>query len=381
MRKYQTYIAAAFVALWLRPEITSAQRPLTIGIINGQMDREAARSFEPFTTYLSERIPGTRFQMVPLATIEDLVEAVPGKQLDFAFATPVALVELNVRRGARAIATVLQPAPDGQNYPWLAGAVFVRDSRSDIRRLDDVRGKRVVALSQLALGGWLSAVREWRKAGIREDTDFRSLRFVFSYARIAQEVCEGTADVGILAASALKQVESSCPDKLRVLPKYHGRQGSALSGDDQHGIVSGRGVRRCRYGPGDFGVAGRDCVARNRAWQRGGAGGVHGAAQLCMGPAAPRFRQVIEQHWRKLLITLLGFLIVLGWALVRARLLNARLKAAEGFRKRVFEASHVPVVVMEADTGKYVDCNPADGATWDAKVHLMSFESDHRRLL
>jgi signal transduction histidine kinase len=93
------------------------------------------------------------------------------------------------------------------------------------------------------------------------------------------------------------------------------------------------------------------------------------------------FRQVIEQHSRKLLITLLGFLIVLGWALVRARLLNARLKAAEGFRKRVFEASHVPVVVMEADTGKYVDCNPADGATWDAKVHLMSFESDHRRLL
>ena len=68
---------------------------------------------------------------------------------------------------------------------------------------------------------------------------------------------------------------------------------------------------------------------------------------------------MIEQHWRKLLITLLGFLIVLGWALVRARLLNARLKAAEGFRKRVFEASHVPVVVMEANTGKYVDCNPA----------------------
>jgi two-component system sensor histidine kinase TtrS len=268
MRKFETYIAAAFVALWLRPEIASAQKPLTIGIVNGQMDREAARSFEPFTTYLSERIPGTRFQMVPLATIEDLVEAVPGKQLDFAFATPVALVELNVRRGARAIATVLQPAPDGQNYPWLAGAVFVRDSRSDIRRLDDVRGKRVVALSPLALGGWLSAVREWRKAGIREDTDFRSLRFVFSYARIAQEVCEGTADVGILAASALKQVESSCPDKLRVLPSITGGRDPRYPVTISTELYPEEAFRRCRYGPGDFGVAGRDCVARNRAWRR-----------------------------------------------------------------------------------------------------------------
>ena len=110
-----------------------------------------------------------------------------------------------------------------------------------------------------------------------------------------------------------------------------------------------------------------------------------------------------------------------------------------GFRKTVFESSHLPVVVMDAQTRKYIDSNPAaaaiygfasqketgrktlldvsapvqydgrssadliqghiqtalsegrtvfewrhqrpDGEIWDAEVHLMSFESGRRRLL
>jgi ABC-type phosphate/phosphonate transport system substrate-binding protein len=159
MAKFAAYVALAVLFSSLQPGIANAQQYVSIGIVSGQLDSKTAESFEPFTSYLASRIPGTRFKVVPLATIEDLVQAVERRQLDFAFATPAALVELNVRHGARAIATVLQPIAEGQNYPWLAGAVFVRDSRTDIVRLQDVRGKRVIALSPLALGGWLSAVR------------------------------------------------------------------------------------------------------------------------------------------------------------------------------------------------------------------------------
>ena len=115
------------------------------------------------------------------------------------------------------------------------------------------------------------------------------------------------------------------------------------------------------------------------------------------------------------------------------------LRESERFRKRVFESSRMPIVVVDAETHQYIDCNPAaveiyrfssreetlgktpldvsapeqsdgtssaeraqffinqalahgavlfewrhqrpDGSIWDAEVHLMSFESDHRRLL
>ena len=457
MRKYLEYLAAAALVLCLRPGIANAERRLTIGIVASQLDGETAQSFDPFTTYLAKRIPGTQFAMVPLSTIEDLVQAVDRKQLDFAFATPAALVELNIRRGARAIATVLQPIESGQDYPWLAGAVFVKDSRSDIHRLEDLRGKRVIALSPLALGGWLSAVREWRKVGIHEDKDFGSLQFVFSYAKVAQEVCEGTADVGVLAAGALMQVKSLCGEKFRVVPSTSGgrdprypttistelypEEAFAVVGNVEETLVSQVEIALLAIEPGS-------AVARAATVAGFTAPLSYAPVQQLMEELHLRpfesygrlgFRQAIEQHWRKVLVALLGFLMVLGWVLVRTRRLNARLKTSEGFRKRVFEGSHVPVVVMDADTRKYVDCNPAavaiygfssqaetlrktlldvsapiqydggssrerilyhlekalregktdfewrhqrsDGGIWDAQIHLMSFEADQGRLL
>lgn len=114
------------------------------------------------------------------------------------------------------------------------------------------------------------------------------------------------------------------------------------------------------------------------------------------------------------------------------------LRTSEEFRRRVFESSKIPIVVMDTTTYKYIDCNPAaveiygfkskeetlgkkpadvsaptqydntpsdekarfylnkalaegniefewkhqrpDGRIWDAEVYLMSFESDNRLL-
>jgi PAS domain S-box-containing protein len=457
MRQYRPFVAAAAMVLWLGLSTATAQRQLTIGIVNSQLDGRNPQSFEPFTTYLAQRIPGAQFRIVELASIEDLVRAAERKQLDFAFATPSALVELNVRDGARAIATVLQPAAGGQDYPWLAGAVFVRDSRADIRRLEDVRGKRVVALSPLALGGWLSAVREWHKVGIHEDQDFSNLRFVFSYAKVIRAVCDGAADVGILSTVALTQVRASCGSQLRVLPSIAGgrdprypetistelypEEAFAVVGNVPEALVSQVEIALLAIEL-DSAVARAATVAGFTA-PMSYADVQRLMEELRLRPfesfGRPTFRQIIEHHGRKLLAVLLVFLIALAWALLLTRRLNARLTTAEGFRKRVFEASRVPVVVMDADTGKYVDCNPAavaiyghssqaetlqktlldvsapvqydggasseqmpqhldrallygttefqwrhqrpDGAIWDAKVHLMSFEAENRRLL
>jgi PAS domain S-box-containing protein len=135
---------------------------------------------------------------------------------------------------------------------------------------------------------------------------------------------------------------------------------------------------------------------------------------------------------------------------VRGVILNSRditerrhaeeaLKASEAFRKRVFDSSRVPMIVMDGETFRYIDCNPAaveiyrfstieetigktplevstavqydgtpsvekarfyvkkalaegmvvfewrhqcpDGEIWDAEVHLMSFQAGERQFL
>ncbi len=126
-------------------------------------------------------------------------------------------------------------------------------------------------------------------------------------------------------------------------------------------------------------------------------------------------------------------------SLEKYKLLEEDLRESEAFRQRIFESSRIPIVVMDLESGRYIDCNPAateiyryssreetlgktpfdvsapqqydntpsaekarfyiekahaegmcffewrhqrpDGELWDALVHLMSFQSGGRHYL
>jgi hypothetical protein len=82
----------------------------------------------------------------------------------------------------------------------------------------------VLALSRLALGGWLAPMREWRRRGLAE-VDFGSLQFDFSYQDVAAKVCAGDADIGVLPANRFHELRDSCPGGFRVLNSPQGREG------------------------------------------------------------------------------------------------------------------------------------------------------------
>src|SRR5689334_11190109 len=155
-------VAVAACSLLAPPAHAQEGTLYRIGIVTGQLPGAGAESFLPFTEHLSQRLPPARFQIVQYASIEELLQAADRHSVEFAFSTPAALVEMDVRHDVRPIATVTQSVEGKGAFPWLAAAVFVRSDRTDVKTLSDARGKRVVALSPLALGGWLAALREWR---------------------------------------------------------------------------------------------------------------------------------------------------------------------------------------------------------------------------
>jgi two-component system, LuxR family, sensor histidine kinase TtrS len=200
---HSTCRAILFVGLLCYSLSLSAQTamPITIGTITGQI--KAPNSFLPFTEYLDSRLPGYTFEVVGFSSIEALIQAIKDQSLDLAFITPAALIEINQESESRILATITQPAANTFS-PWLAGAVFTRGDNTNIQSMSDIRGSKVVALSELALGGWLSAVRDWQELGINIESDLESVEFLFSYDGVIDSVCSGEADAGVIAASTFQ---------------------------------------------------------------------------------------------------------------------------------------------------------------------------------
>jgi signal transduction histidine kinase/ActR/RegA family two-component response regulator len=333
--------AAAFAVLLCLPAVAAAQEwPLRVGNVTAQFG-VGPKDFRPLTDYLSTFLDGRRVEVVPLDSIEQMVEAVDAGKLDFVIASPVALVTLTTRHRVRPIATVTQAAGD-RFSPFLAGAVFVRADRQDLQRLEDARGRHVLALSRLALGGWLAPMREWHRRGV-DEADFGRLEFDFSYQNIPSKVCSGAADIGVLPANRFSVLKDSCPQGFRVLGTAQGREGrypldistplypeaafAAVSEMDED-VVTRVAVALLAIDPGSpaadvVGVAGFTAPLSYTPVQQL-------MQELRVGPYESfgrlTFAQALRQHAGKVLIGMLGFVSVLSFAFVRSRRLNARLE-------------------------------------------------------
>jgi signal transduction histidine kinase len=333
--------AAALALVSCLPGIAAAQeRPLRIGNVTAQFGAPPP-DFTPLTTYLSTFLDGRRFEVTPLQSIEQMVEKVDEGQLDFVIASPVALVTLTTRHRVRPMATVTQSAGDRVS-PFLAGSVFVKSGRQDLQRLEDARGQRVLALSRLALGGWLAPMREWRRRGL-EESDFGSLQFDFSYQEVAAKVCSGAADIGVLPANRYYVLRSSCPGGFRVLGSPQGREGrypidvstplypeaafAAVSDDLDEDVVTRVTIALLAIDAGSpaagvVGVSGFTAPLSYTPVQQL-------MQDMRVGPYESfgrlTFGQALRQHAGKVLIAMFVFLSVLLFAFVRSQRLNTRL--------------------------------------------------------
>ena len=349
----------AFAVAWiicLAAVAAAQERPLRVGNVTAQFDAPPP-DFAPLTDYLSTFLDGRRVEVVPLESIEQMVQVVDAGQLDFVVASPVALVTLTTRHRVRPIATVTQLAGD-RVTPFLAGAVFVRSDRQDLQRLEDARGQRVLALSRLALGGWLASMREWHRRGISE-ADFGRLQFDFSYQQVAAKVCSGATDVGVLPANVFHTLRDSCPGGFRVLGSPQGREGRypitvstplypeaafAAVGELDEDVVTRVAVALLAIDAGSpasraVGVSGFTAPLSYTPVQQL-------MQELRIGPYESfgrlTFTEALRQHAGKVLIGMLGFVSVLSFAFVRSRRLNARLeRSIEQQRLAEHERQHL----------------------------------------
>ncbi|MDD5584188.1 MAG: PhnD/SsuA/transferrin family substrate-binding protein [Candidatus Omnitrophica bacterium] len=176
----------------------------TIGVLAVRGKDTCIKEWQNTADFLSDRIPGATFTIVPL-DFKEVRLSVQYGDIDFLVTDPSSYVEEEIKYGIQALAT-LKRISFGRPCPVNGSIIFTQAERKDINRLNDIKGKRCAAVDKTSLGGWLAALREFKEHNIDPYRNFSKLIFTSDTDRVFTGVRDGSADAGILSSDIFSQL-------------------------------------------------------------------------------------------------------------------------------------------------------------------------------
>ena len=203
----QTRLAGVVLGLGLVSlPIQAGQQVATdirIGILSHRGDVITERTWTPTADYLSAALPGYKFHVQPLDFAE--IDAAVGAGLvDFVLANPSIYVNLEVRHRVSRIAT-LRNRVGASETNLFGGVIFTRAARTDIRTLEDLRGRTLMAVDPTSLGGFEMAWGEFDAHGIDPWADLK-LTFGGIHDDVVRAVERGEVDAGTVRTDILERM-------------------------------------------------------------------------------------------------------------------------------------------------------------------------------
>jgi signal transduction histidine kinase/response regulator RpfG family c-di-GMP phosphodiesterase len=186
-------------------KINSTSRQVRVGVMAIRGVETTEKKWQPTLDYLTEKIPGYTFEIVPLE-FNTMEEIIADQKVDFVLPNPGMYVELEWVYGARRIAT-LQNLRLGQPYTQFGAVIFRRSDRNDIQDLKGLKNKTFMAVSEIAFGGWQMAWETLKEAGVDPYRQFKDLQFGGSHDAVVYAVRDGLVDAGTVRTDTLERME------------------------------------------------------------------------------------------------------------------------------------------------------------------------------
>lgn len=209
--KGRQYVVSGFLLLaFFLSQIGSVwageENPTTIkiGVLARRGFDECLKEWSPTAQYLTERLPGRAFKIVPL-NFREISPAIENNQVDFVIANPFIYVELQDLYGVSRMVTLKRLTPQGYTVRF-GGSIFCRADSHKISSLEDLKGHVFAAVDETSFGGWMVAWRELKKIGVDPYRDFKGLAFGGTHDDVVFAVRDGKVDAGTVATPILAQM-------------------------------------------------------------------------------------------------------------------------------------------------------------------------------
>lgn len=183
-----------------------SQREVRIGVIDTFNPHFSSETLEPTLAFMRTKMPQYDFATVTIHTANP-AESLAAKKVDFFIATAGIFSELQQTIGAKHIAT-RRRTQVGNPAESVASVFIVRSDRNDLRTFADLKGKKVVASQFNSFDGWQIAMGRLVEEGYDWRSFFSEKRFThFQIPDVVLDVLSGNADVGIIGACTLENLE------------------------------------------------------------------------------------------------------------------------------------------------------------------------------
>ncbi len=183
----------------------NAIEPIHIGILAFRPKPQTLEQWQPLAVALKQTIPEMDF-VVEAYTYPELEEATAGKQLDFVLTNPGHYVLLSKRIGLTAPLATLAVDDNGHPSTEFGGVIFCRADQSNIRSLDDVKGKTVAATSTESLGGYQMQAYELSIKAITFPNEVRLMTTGMPHDNVVKAVLSGRAEIGFVRTGVLEHM-------------------------------------------------------------------------------------------------------------------------------------------------------------------------------
>jgi two-component system sensor histidine kinase TtrS len=175
-----------------------------IGVLAYRGNAAAMVEWKPLAAYLSDSVEGWAFELVPV-TLSSVEAEIQADRIDFLITNPGHYVALAAQHDLSALATRERWAEMSNSHLSRFGSAIIVARDSPVASLNDLKGRKVAAVSTDAFGGFQIAWSQMQKQGVDAFRDLASLRFMgFPHDEIVAAVAREEVDAGIIRGGLLE---------------------------------------------------------------------------------------------------------------------------------------------------------------------------------
>lgn len=200
MKRAMTCLALVACLVTILP--AAAQAELKIGVLAKRGAPKCMQKWGATAAYLTDKL-GEDVSVVPLK-FEAIEPAVAAGRVDFVLANSAFYVELEKVHGVRAVATLIN-SRGGKALDTFGGVILVKQD-SPIQSLEDLRGKKFMAVKRSSFGGAQMAWRLLLEHGIDPEQDCAEFVFGNKHDNVVLAVLNGSVDAGTVRSDTIERM-------------------------------------------------------------------------------------------------------------------------------------------------------------------------------